>query len=218
MTDAPGAGAARGPDDDLLEYVMIAVPAFELLSGVVATVTGLVRSGVLGLVDAVLLRRGPDQASATAHALRDVEQLAPLAALEHPRVRLSAHDVALASVAVEPDAAALLLLLEDRWAAPLSAAARAAGGRIVGGERLARVRVRAAGSATAPSSAHRDGPVADTGRRGAADLLVRGPATAARPELAVDPAAQLRTLAELVERGVLTLDQYEAQRRRVLDG
>ncbi|SKC66677.1 hypothetical protein [Krasilnikoviella flava] len=208
MTDVPGASAAHGPDDDLLEYLLIAVPAVELLAGVVASVARLVRSGVLGLVDVVLLRRAPDQASVTAHTLRDVEQLAPLAALEDPRVRLSAHDVALAAVAVEPDAAALLLLIEDRWATALAAAARAAGGRIVGGERLARVRVVAAGDVTGAAA----------GRRGAADLLVRGPATGLHPELAVDPAAQLRTLAELVERGVLTFDQYEAQRRRVLEG
>lgn len=218
MTDVQGPGAEHGPDDDLLEYVMIVVPGVEHLSGVVATVTALVRSGVLGLVDAVLLRRGPAQAAATAHAPRDVELLAPLAALERPRVRLSAHDVALAAVTVEPDTAALLLLLEDRWAAALAAAARAAGGRIVGGERLPRVRVLAAGSATGPARGRGTGPAADQGRRSAADLLVRGPATALRPELAVDPAAQLRTLAELVDRGVLSLDQYEAQRRRVLDG
>jgi hypothetical protein len=53
------------------------------------------------------------------------------------------------------------------------------------------------------------------------DLLLRGPLTAssepgAAP--AIDPAAQVRELARLVERGLLTLDQYEAQRRRVLGG
>ena len=34
----------------------------------------------------------------------------------------------------------------------------------------------------------------------------------------VDQAAQVRELARLVDRGLLSLDQYEVQRRRVLDG
>jgi hypothetical protein len=39
---------------------------------------------------------------------------------------------------------AILLLVEDRWATDLSAAARRAGGRIVGGERVERSRVEIA--------------------------------------------------------------------------
>ncbi|MFC7877537.1 hypothetical protein [Isoptericola sp. NPDC057391] len=208
MTRVPAAEAARGPDADLLEYLLVAVPTAERLEGVAAAVHGLLRARPIRLVDAVLLRRARGQAAVTVHAAGDVAQLARLAELEDPRVRLSAHDIALAAVAVEPCTCVLLLLVEDLWAATLARAARDAGGRVLGGERLGPDRVRTAGRRSA----------VDADRRDRADLLVRGPATSVHPELAVDPAAQLRMLAELVDRGVLTLDQYEVQRRRVLDG
>ncbi|CAM3608238.1 SHOCT domain-containing protein [Isoptericola cucumis] len=208
MTEVPVVDAAAGPDADLLEYLLVAVPTAGRLDGVVATVAGLVRSGRIGLIDVVLLHRAEDQASVAVRSWQESGLLAPLAGLADPRARLSAHDVALAAVAVEPGVSALLLLVEDRWAAALAATAREAGGRVLGGERVGRDRFRSAVGAS----------VDGADRWAIADLLVRGPATSLRPELAVDPAAQLQTLAELVDRGVLTLEQYEAQRRRVLDG
>ena len=49
---------------------------------------------------------------------------------------LSDHDIDLASLALRPRSAAIVLVTEDRWAEPLSAAARRAGGQIVGGDRI----------------------------------------------------------------------------------
>jgi len=208
MSDVSPADPAAGLDADLLEYLLVAVPAAERLDGVVATVVGLVRSGSIRLIDVVLLHRAGDQASVVTRAGQEVELLAPLVEVADPRVRLSAHDIALAAVTVEPGVSVLLLLVEDRWAAALSRVVREAGGRVLCGERVGSDRIRAAVGRS----------VSGADRRRIGDLLVRGPATSAHPELAVDPAAQLLTLAELVERGVLTLEQYEVQRRRVLDG
>lgn len=208
MTDVPPDGVVAGPDADLLECVLVTVPAPGRIDGVVAAVAGLVGSGAIRLIDVVLLHRGVGQASVVAREGDEVEQLAALVQAAADGVRLSAHDVDLAAVTVEPDASALLLLVEDRWAAALAVAARDAHGRLVGGERVGRDRFRAALGRS----------VGGTGRRGTGDLLVRGLATSDHPERALDPAAQVRTLAELVDRGVLTFEQYEAQRRRVLDG
>lgn len=56
-------------------------------------------------------------------------------------------------------------------------------------------------------------------RRDGPDLLVRQPATsAADPQEWTDPVAQVRTLAALVDRGLLSLDDFERQRRLLLRG
>jgi hypothetical protein len=57
---------------------------------------------------------------------------------------LSLHDIELVSLALKPGTAAIVVLAEDRWAAPLSAAARAAGGEVLAGERIVRQRIEAA--------------------------------------------------------------------------
>jgi len=56
-------------------------------------------------------------------------------------------------------------------------------------------------------------------RRDGPDLLVRQPVTSASDAHEwVDPVAQARTLASLVERGMLSLEDYERQRRLLLRG
>jgi hypothetical protein len=57
---------------------------------------------------------------------------------------LNDHDVELASRALRPGITAVVVVVEDRWAASLSAAARSAGGQIVAGDRIPPRRVEAA--------------------------------------------------------------------------
>src|ERR671911_8950 len=88
--------------------------------------------------------------------LRRLPSLAALAAVEgEVGGLLSDRDIDQASVVLEPGTAALLLVAEDRWAQPVSAAAQHAGGRIVAGERIPRARVEAAlsGMSRAPNHA-----------------------------------------------------------------
>jgi hypothetical protein len=59
-------------------------------------------------------------------------------------VFLSRHDVELVALALQPGSAAIVVVVEDRWAESLSAAARAAGGQVHAGERIGRERVEAA--------------------------------------------------------------------------
>jgi hypothetical protein len=204
---------ARGPapDPDLLEYVVVAVPSIADLTPVVDAVAALVEAGHVRLVDAVALLRPDRDAAVVAIDPRRDAALAPLrATLAVDGVRLTPHDVDLAAATLAPGAVILLLLVEDRWAALLAGAATAAGGRLAAGERIGRDRVLG-----------QIDPASASGNGSRPDLLARGPLTAssaAGVAPAVDSAAQVRELAQLLERGLLTLDQYEAQRRRVLDG
>ncbi|WP_138067584.1 hypothetical protein [Cellulomonas rhizosphaerae] len=190
--------AQRGeePDPDLLEYVLVAGRDLDALAPVAAAVDELERAGTVAVVDAVVLVRDGSSTTVEARPAHEHEQLAGLAGARATRgVRLSAHDVQLASVTVDPSESALLLLLEDRWARPLAAVVRANDARLAGGERVARQRVLGALAAGAGT-----------------DLVVRGPVVTPL----IDQVAQVRQLAHLVERGLLPLDAYDAQRRRVL--
>lgn len=213
MTSSPRLAAQTAPDLDLLEYVLVSAPSLAGLAAIAAAVVDLVSLGTIRVLDAVVLVRPDGQAAVRVDEPGDHKQLAVLARIAEEDVLLSAHDVELAAVTLAPEVAALLLLVEDRWADALSAAARAEGGRLSGGERIARDRVVA-------SLDRHDEVSARRARSARGDLLARSPLclpqqTSSRP--LVDQADQVRQLARLVERGLLTLDQYEVQRRRVLD-
>ena len=207
MTSTSQVAGPPGPDLDLLEYVLVSAPSPSALAEVAGAVAGLVAAGAIRLLDVVVLVRPGDQAAVTVAEPSDHEELAALIGLSDGEVLLSGHDLELAAVTLAPEVTALLLLVEDRWAGALSSAARAAGGRLTGGERIARDRAMA-------SLSH--GP----SRSGRGDLLARSPLCL--PALAgslpmVDQTAQVRQLARLVDQGLLSLEQYEVQRRRVLD-
>jgi hypothetical protein len=203
MTMSDALQLTDAPDLDLLEYVLVSAPSAAGLDQVAAATAELVHGGVIRLIDVVGLVRPDGEAGVRVVTSDDTPPLAELAALAHRGVWLSRHDVELAAVTLAPGDAALLLLVEDSWAVALSSAARRSGGRVTGGERVGRDRV-----------------VAALDEPGRTDLLVRSPlGTARRSDAAplVDQVAQVRKLAHLVERGLLSLDQYEVQRRRVLE-
>src|SRR4051794_1940940 len=180
----------RPPDLDLLEYVMVSADAVAGLSDVAAAVADTVRSGAIRVVDAVLLVRPGGGATVTVGEPSDHVGLAPLRAAVDPAsgIRLSLHDIELTSMTLAPGVAALLLLVEDRWADRVSAAARAVGGEVTAGERIGRRRAEAA--------------LGDAESRHGADLLSRGPVTVRTVASVgvVDQAAQVRNLAQLVDR------------------
>ncbi|TDE92603.1 hypothetical protein EXU48_13745 [Occultella glacieicola] len=196
------------PDDlDLCEYVMVSAPSLAALAQVAAAIEELIGDGALRLRDVAALERLEGRTTVICHEAGDVEALHGLAAAIDGGARFSRHDLELAGVTIAPGSAALLLLLEGRWAAPLSAVAGRVGGRLGTGERIDRERLRA--QLTEP----------DERRSDRTDLLARGPASPHLPDVRlVDPVDQMRSLADLVDRGLLTVDQYEVQRRRVIDG
>jgi hypothetical protein len=191
------------PDPDLFEYVLLSAPDVEGLAPVASAVLALVRAGSIHIVDAVLLSRPDAQATVRTASPEAHHELAELGRAVHGGPRLSAHDIELVSLTLAPHESALLLLVEDRWAGALAAAAREGGARVAASERIPRERLL--------ESMDADGSAA---RHGRIDLLLRGPGSTPL----VDQVEQVRELARLVERGLLPIDRYEAQRRRVLQG
>lgn len=131
-------------DADLVEYVIVGSPGISSLDQVATALAELVRSHAIRLLDVVTIVKARDGSL----EVLEVDEVNALSALGEVGGYyggfLSSHDVNLAAQAVAPETAALLLLAEDRWAGPLSVAARAAGGRVLGGERVPRSRMHPA--------------------------------------------------------------------------
>lgn len=191
------------PDPDLFEYLLVSAPDIDQLAPVAAALLDLVRTRRIQIVDAVVLTRPAGQVTVRTSRPGEHAGLAGLGGSTLGAVLLSRHDVELASLTLEPDETALLLLVEDRWAERLSAAVRRSGANVSAGERIAHDRVLGALGATASGA-----------RPGRVDLLARAPGAVP----ASDQVAQLRQLARLVDQGVLPLERYDVQRRRVLEG
>jgi hypothetical protein len=197
------ASPLRHPEPDMFEYVLLSAPDVDGLVPVAAAVIGMARAGSIRIVDAVLLSRPEAGATVRTEGPGSHPALAELARAVEGGPLLSPHDVELVALTLEPRQSALLLLLEDRWAEALASATREGGARVAAGERIARDRVVESLQA-----------YASTERHGRVDLLHRGPGSTPL----VDQVEQVRELARLVERGVLPVDHYDVQRRRVLEG
>ena len=121
---------------DLIECLIVEVPDLGALASLVPPLVQLVESAMIRILDLVALEKGAD-GTVVALELDAVESLSALRSVGlRMRGMLSDHDIDLASLALRPRTAAIVLVTEDRWAEPLSAAARRAGGQIVGGDRI----------------------------------------------------------------------------------
>jgi hypothetical protein len=133
-----------GVTTDLVEYFIIAVPDVDSLAVLAPALAELVQRAAIRILDVVIVAKDA-AGSVTALELDAVDAMAALRGGESDvGGLLSDHDIALASVAVRPGSAAVIVVTEDRWAKPLSVAAQRAGGHIVGGERIAASRVESA--------------------------------------------------------------------------
>jgi hypothetical protein len=128
---------------DLVEYFIVNVPDLDAVGDVAAAVAALVHSTAIRILDAVVIERGDDDALVV-HEVDDAACLETLRAARERECPLSDHDLALASLALPRRGVGLVVVVEDRWAEPLSAAARRAGGRIIAGERIPTRRVESA--------------------------------------------------------------------------
>lgn len=126
---------------DLVEYLILAVPDVTSLSAVVGPLRDLVLAGQIHIFDLVVLVRDREGAV----DVLELESVASIAGLREVDGEvgglLSAHDIELASLAIRPDSAGLVLVMEDRWAHALAEAAGRAGGCVVAGERIPASRV-----------------------------------------------------------------------------
>jgi hypothetical protein len=142
VTDAPDrAERADAVVPDLVAYLIVAVPSLDSLASLVPALTAMAKTGAIRIIDLVAVRRMADGALEILE-FEEVRSLATLADVEGQVGRLlSSKDIEMASVVFRPDSAGIILVTEDRWAEPLSRAARQAGGRIVAGERIPASRV-----------------------------------------------------------------------------
>lgn len=139
-------------DADLVEYVVVGLPETGSLDRIATALVGLVDASAIRILDVVVLAKAGDGIVELLE-VGDVESLRPLTKTEGwYGGLLSSHDVALVSATLAPESAAVLLLAEDRWAEPLARAARTAGGRLLGGERIPRSRVHASLAGVTPGS------------------------------------------------------------------
>jgi hypothetical protein len=137
---------------DLVEYLIVAVPDLASLEPLAPAIAQLVHRGAIRILDAVVVLQGLDGV-VDALELDAVESMAAVRDLfDGSGGMLSGHDVELAALALRPGSAGLVLVTEDRWAQPLSDAARRAGGQVLTGERIPALRVESALSDT--SAAH----------------------------------------------------------------
>jgi hypothetical protein len=139
---------ARDPslevDADLVELVVVGLPEISALDQVATALHELVQLQAMRILDVVTLVKRSDGAV----DVLELEDVDSFPVLERQGGcyggLLSSRDLVVAADAVSPGTAAILLLVEDRWAAPLSRAARSAGGQVLGGERVPGSRMRAA--------------------------------------------------------------------------
>jgi hypothetical protein len=126
---------------DLVEYFIIAVPDVESLGGLGPALAKLVKRAAIRILDVVVLVKH-DDGTVTLLELDAVDSMTPLRGLGPDVGRmLSDHDIELAALALPPGITGVVIVTEDRWAAPLSTAARRAGGRIIAGDRIPASRV-----------------------------------------------------------------------------
>jgi hypothetical protein len=135
---------SKGVATDLVEYFIIAVPDLDSLALLAPALVELVQRATIRILDVVVVVKDV-AGSVTPLELDVVDTMAALRGLESDLGgMLSEHDIELASVAVRPGSAGVIVVTEDRWAEPLSVAARLVGGHIVAGERIPASRVESA--------------------------------------------------------------------------
>jgi Family of unknown function (DUF6325) len=129
---------------DLVEYFVVVVRDTESLETMVPALAEVVRSSAIRILDLVAVTT---DSNGVARFL-EVDTIGSFDGLRRPDTEigglLSSHDIDLVSLALAPDSTAIVLVVEDRWAEPLSAAARQSGGEVLAGERIPRTRVEAA--------------------------------------------------------------------------
>jgi hypothetical protein len=143
-TDRPDDVGTDRVATDLVEYLIVAVPDIASLELLAPALAELVERAAIRLLDVVVVLKSLD-GSVDALEVNAVESMAAVRDLLGDRGEmLSGHDVELAAIALRPGTVGLVMVTEDRWAQPLSDAARRAGGEILAGERIPASRVTSA--------------------------------------------------------------------------
>jgi hypothetical protein len=130
--------------NDLVEYLIITVPTLASLDTLGPALAEVVQRAAVRLLDLVVVVKDRTGSIDTVEPATLDGLAAVRGYLRDVGTWLSERDIALASVVLERGSVGVILVTEDRWAAPLSAAAQQAGGQIVAGERIPAARVDSA--------------------------------------------------------------------------
>jgi Family of unknown function (DUF6325) len=134
--------AATGTSHDELgpiDLVLFAYPPDAPMTGEAADLLlGLVEQGIIRVLDAMFVQKNEDGTFSGFEA-KDLtaESVGDFTAFEGASTGLLGDaDAAVAADAIEPGTAAVLILYENRWAAPFAAAVRRNGGVLIDNQRI----------------------------------------------------------------------------------
>jgi uncharacterized membrane protein len=135
-----------------VEYVVIGFADNQISADIVPPLAELVSSGTIRVIDLVFVAKDADgNVTSFEYDGLDGATGEAYAGLEGDADGLfNEEDVAFVGAVLEPGTAAALLLFEDLWATPFVQAIRAAGGRLIAGERIPPAVVEAAVAAMEP--------------------------------------------------------------------
>ena len=121
-----------------IDVVLIEFAEDRLNGGVTTELLDLVDRGIVSVIDVLVLGKSADgEVYDVDLAATAVGQAAGLVELTTARTGLlSEDDMRLAATAMEPGTVGILIAYENTWAIPFVAAAREAGGELIGGARI----------------------------------------------------------------------------------
>lgn len=122
-----------------IDVVVIGFPPGAPMTGeAVPILLDLVESGIIRVFDALMVRKEED-GTFSGFNIADLDQdnVGDLSVFTGASTGLlGEEDVALAAAQLEPGAAAVMIVYENRWAAPFAAAVRRNGGVLIANERI----------------------------------------------------------------------------------
>lgn len=119
-----------------LEYVIIGFPENNFTGDIASELAKLVENDIIRLIDVVLVSRGED-GTILAVEIDEDERLSAFLAIEGDVGGvISQEDIEHAAAALEDGSSVLLIMWEDKWAAPVVDAIQRAGGQLIEGARI----------------------------------------------------------------------------------
>src|SRR6476646_8926757 len=122
--------------------MIVVSPTLEAVPDLSSAVAALAAGSMIRILDAVVVTRDRDGTVAVREVAGSDQFDELRSVMDDESCLLSDHDIALASLALPTDSAGLIVVVQARWAEPLSDAARRAGGHIVAGEGIPARRVQ----------------------------------------------------------------------------
>ena len=122
-----------------IDYLVVEFPRDRVSGQALPLLLDLVDRGIIRILDFVFVRKGEDNTLTTLSTV-DLERMQLIEAAMFDGASsglLSADDLQEAAKALEPGAAAGILVYENRWAAPFATALRHSGAQLVAGGRIA---------------------------------------------------------------------------------